>query len=188
MSDNPLDRIPSFDRVSIRAVVVSDGEDPSHALAEAGIFDPISLPVVFGENQPDFRFGDGITPNLTAVLESDQEVDEFDSTDQLAGIQSGQPRVNPLSKPVPPPRRCQPPTEHNRSHRFAHAAAKPAQFLKRRNKVWTSVAEPPPTAGRHRQKSRPPKMNAMLSDYRLLLPNSGAVNLQLLTTVLGNPA
>jgi hypothetical protein len=84
MSDNPLDRIPSFDRVSIRAVVVSDGEDPSHALSEAGIFDPISLPVVFGEDQPDFRFGDGITPNLTAVLEPDQEVDEFDSTEQPA--------------------------------------------------------------------------------------------------------
>jgi hypothetical protein len=86
MSDNPLDRIPSFDRVSIRAVVVSDGEDPSHALSEAGIFDPISLPVVFGENQPDFRFGDGITPNLTAVLEPDQEVDDFDSTEQPASI------------------------------------------------------------------------------------------------------
>jgi hypothetical protein len=84
MSDNPLDRIPSFDRVSIRAVVVSDDEDPSQALMEAGIFDPISLPVVFGEDQPDFRFGDGITPNLTAVLEPDQEVDEFDPANQPA--------------------------------------------------------------------------------------------------------
>jgi hypothetical protein len=101
MSDNPLDRIPSFDRVSIRAVVVSDGEDPSHALAEAGIFDPISLPVVFGENQPDFRFGVGITPNLTAVLESDQEVDEFDSTDQLAGIQSGPAESQPSQQTRP---------------------------------------------------------------------------------------
>jgi hypothetical protein len=67
MSDNPLDRIPSHDRVSLRAVVVGDGEDPGPAVAAAGIFDPIALPVVFGE--PDIGFGDGITPNLTAVLE-----------------------------------------------------------------------------------------------------------------------
>ena len=123
MSDNPLDRIASFDRVSIRAVVVSDDEDPSQALSEAGIFDPISLPVVFGEDQPDFSFGDGITPNLTAVLEPDQEVDEFDSTDNPPECSVAQPRVDPLSKPVSPPRRCRPPTEFSHSHRFAHAAA-----------------------------------------------------------------
>ena len=101
MSDDPLDRIPSFDRVSIRAVVVSDDEDPSQALSEAGIFDPISLPVVFGEDQPDFTFGDGITPNLTAVLEPDQEVDEFDSTDQPAGIQRGPAQTGPSQQTRP---------------------------------------------------------------------------------------
>jgi hypothetical protein len=95
MSDNPLDRIASFDRVSIRAVVVSDDEDQSQALSEAGIFDPISFPVVFGEDQPDFSFGDGITPNLTAVLEPDQEVGEFDSTDQPAGMQRGPAQSGP---------------------------------------------------------------------------------------------
>jgi hypothetical protein len=68
MSDNPLDRIPSHDRVSLRAVLVKDGEDPGPALAAAGIFDPVALPVTFGE--PDIGFGDGITPNLTAVLET----------------------------------------------------------------------------------------------------------------------
>jgi hypothetical protein len=101
MSDNPLDRIPSFDRVSIPAVVVSDDEDLSQALAEAGIFDPISLPVVLGEDQPDFSFADGITPNLTAVLEPDQEVDEFDSTDQPAGIQLGSPQSGPSQQTHP---------------------------------------------------------------------------------------
>jgi hypothetical protein len=87
MTDNPLNRIPSFDRVSIRAVVISDDEDPSQALSEAGIFDPIALAVAFGEDEPDLSFGDGITPNLTAVLEPDEEVDEFEFTDQPAGIQ-----------------------------------------------------------------------------------------------------
>ena len=49
------------------------------------ILDPISIPVVFGEDQPDFSFGDGITPNLTAVLELDQEVDEPDQeVDELS--------------------------------------------------------------------------------------------------------
>jgi hypothetical protein len=80
MSDNPLDNIHDFDRVSVRAVVVYEGEDQSQALSEAGIFDPISLPVAFGENRPDVSFGDGITPNLTAVLETDQEADHpFDA-------------------------------------------------------------------------------------------------------------
>jgi hypothetical protein len=79
MSDNPLDRIPNFNRVSIRAVLVEDGEDLSEALAAAGIVDPIALPVVFGEDQPDIGFGDGITPNLTAVFETDQQEDDFDA-------------------------------------------------------------------------------------------------------------
>jgi hypothetical protein len=67
MSDNPLDRIRDHDRISFSAVVVKDGEDPGPALAAAGIFDPVALPVTFGE--PDIGFGDGITPALTAVLE-----------------------------------------------------------------------------------------------------------------------
>lgn len=83
MDDNPLDRIPSYDRVSIRAVVVDDDEDPGQALSEAGIVDPIALPVVFGEDPPDRSFGDGFTPNVTAVLEPDQEEDDdFDDAPQ----------------------------------------------------------------------------------------------------------
>jgi hypothetical protein len=46
MNDNPLDRIPKHDRVSLRAVVVDDGEDPGPALRAAGIFDPIAVPIV----------------------------------------------------------------------------------------------------------------------------------------------
>jgi hypothetical protein len=74
MSDNPLDRIPGHDRVTLRAVVVKDGEDPGPALAAAGIFDPVALPVAFGE--PDIGFGDGITPNLMAVLETNPATGE----------------------------------------------------------------------------------------------------------------
>ena len=81
MSDNPLDRIPIFDRVSIRAVVVADGEDPGPALAEAGILDPIALPAVFGEDEPDISFGDGITPNLTAVVEPDAQPEDDQTED-----------------------------------------------------------------------------------------------------------
>jgi hypothetical protein len=69
-AENPLDRIHPADRLSIPAVLVSDGEDPGPALAEAGIYDPIALPVTFGEDEPTISFGDGITENLTAVLET----------------------------------------------------------------------------------------------------------------------
>jgi hypothetical protein len=41
MTDDPLNSIPTFDRVSIRAVVTSGDESPNQALSEAGIFDPI---------------------------------------------------------------------------------------------------------------------------------------------------
>ncbi len=75
MTDNPLDRIPNHDRVSLRAVVLRDGEDPGPALAAAGITDSIALPIMFGEGQPGASFGDGFTPNLTAVLEPDQGQD-----------------------------------------------------------------------------------------------------------------
>jgi len=103
MPDNPLDRIPGFDRVSVRAVVVPEGEDPGPALAAAGIVDPIALPIVFGEKAPGLGFGDGFTPNVTAVLEYDQSggVDAgsasenrgpaFGSLASLAGTQNGAP-------------------------------------------------------------------------------------------------
>jgi hypothetical protein len=75
MADNPMDSLHSFDRVSIRAVLVHDGEDPSAALAEAGIFDPVAIPVLMDHEgtSSDGILGDGITPNLTAVLESRHE-------------------------------------------------------------------------------------------------------------------
>ncbi len=61
MSDNPVDRIHPHDRISIRAVLVHDGEDPGPALAAAGIFNPIAIRVVLGENLPMAGgLGDGL--------------------------------------------------------------------------------------------------------------------------------
>jgi hypothetical protein len=75
MSDDPLGRIASHDRVSIRAVLARNGEDPSAALARAGIIDAVALPVVVGEDAdlPGGILGDGITPNVTAVLETEAQ-------------------------------------------------------------------------------------------------------------------
>jgi hypothetical protein len=73
--DNPMDKLPAHNRVSIRAVLVHEGEDPSAALAEAGFANAVAIPVVLGE-QSDLSggiLGNGITPNLTAVLETEQE-------------------------------------------------------------------------------------------------------------------
>ena len=81
MSDNPLDSIPSFNRVSIRAVLVNEGEDPGQALSEAGIVDPIAVPVVLGEDLhlSSGILGNGVTPNLTGMLETEQE-DDFNAS------------------------------------------------------------------------------------------------------------
>ena len=70
---NPMDSLHDFDMVSLRAVVVSDGQDPGVALAEAGILDPVALAMEFDDDPgaSSRLLGDGITPNLTAVLEMD---------------------------------------------------------------------------------------------------------------------
>ena len=65
MSDNPLDSISAFDRVSIRAVLGQDGTDSTAALAEAGIFDAVAIPVVLDSDASAAAqfIGNGITPN-----------------------------------------------------------------------------------------------------------------------------
>ena len=56
-------------------MLVHEGEDPSAALAEAGFANAVAIPVVLGEQSDlsDGILGNGITPNLTAVLETEQE-------------------------------------------------------------------------------------------------------------------
>lgn len=73
MSDSPLDNLPAFNRVSIPAVLVHEGEDPAAALAEAGILDPVAVSVLLDDDELDTSvgiLGDGITPNIEAVLEA----------------------------------------------------------------------------------------------------------------------
>jgi hypothetical protein len=98
MSDNPLNRIPSFDRLSLRAVVVPTGVDPGPALAAARIVDPIALPIAFGEDPPDNTFGDGITPNVTAVLEYDPE-DAAGTSDLQGGAPGGTAGSSTIDQP-----------------------------------------------------------------------------------------
>jgi hypothetical protein len=85
MNDDPMDSIPNFNRVSIRAVLVTDGQDARAALAKAGIVDPVALRVVMGDDQSGGFLGNGITPNLTGVLETEQE-DDFDLLSDSAPI------------------------------------------------------------------------------------------------------
>jgi hypothetical protein len=76
-----MDKLPAHNRVSIRAVLVHEGEDASAALAEAGFADAIAIPVMLGDqpNLPGGILGNGITANLTAVLETEQH-DDPDAT------------------------------------------------------------------------------------------------------------
>jgi hypothetical protein len=100
MSDNPLDGIPAYNRVSIRAVLVHGDEDPGPALAAAGITDPIAIPVVMGEDLDLFggMLGDGITPNLTAVLETEAREDfGYSSTDRSDQTDSQPDAARPAS-------------------------------------------------------------------------------------------
>ncbi|MDQ2765177.1 MAG: hypothetical protein M3Y22_17380 [Pseudomonadota bacterium] len=108
MSDNPTDRFLAADLLSLRAVLVHQGEDPSAALAEAGIVDAVSITVVVGE-EPDLDggiLGDGRTPNLIGVLETEQDNafdaptgTQFSSTDPVA--EAGRPSVPGTSTLAP---------------------------------------------------------------------------------------
>ncbi len=72
------DRVDRANRVSVRAVLAQDGELPVQALLDAGIYEPISVPVVMGEHEPHLDngiLGDGLTENLTAVLETEMPED-----------------------------------------------------------------------------------------------------------------
>jgi hypothetical protein len=75
MGDDPMDRVSAANRLSLRAVLVSEGEDPTAALAAAGIVDSVAIPVVVAEDLDLFggMLGDGRTPNLIAVLETEQD-------------------------------------------------------------------------------------------------------------------
>ncbi len=107
MSDNPLDRLPTHNRVSIRAVLVRDGEDPSAGLADAGFVDAIAIPVMLGE-ELDLAggiLGNGITPNLTGVLETGQreayELTSYSSPQSARSVPDGAKPSGPVTTSLP---------------------------------------------------------------------------------------
>jgi hypothetical protein len=108
MNGTPLDGIPAYNRVSIRAVLVHDGEDPGPALAAAGIVNPIAIPVVMGEDLDlsGGMPGNGITPNLIAVLETEEQEDFEYSPANRSGLTGSQPDaarpVRPFTTTAPP--------------------------------------------------------------------------------------
>ncbi len=111
MSDNPLDSIPTFDRVSLRAVLVHEGEDPSDALAQAGLIDAVSVPVVVGDvaGLSGGILGDGATPNVIAVLETEEpEPEQAQSGQALAG--QPQPQTEQANAANPSGAAATPPT------------------------------------------------------------------------------
>jgi hypothetical protein len=97
--DNPLDSIPAFDRVSIRAVLVRQGQDPSAALAQAGIIDAVAIPVMLGDaSGPSGQgLGNGITPNLIGVLEPDPMEHDAEASTDL--VPSRQPQTEQPGEP-----------------------------------------------------------------------------------------
>jgi hypothetical protein len=107
-----MDRLPAHNRVSIRAVLVRDGEDPGPALAAAGIVDPVAVPVVAGDH-PDLSggiLGDGVTANLTATLETEQGEDAQVAADGEQAIAGRGPRAAqpPATTTLPPAYGMQP--------------------------------------------------------------------------------
>jgi hypothetical protein len=108
MSDNPMDKLPTVNRVSIPAILVEEGEDPSAALAEAGFVNAVAIPVIVAE-ELDLSggiLGNGITPNLIGVLETEQEDEPDFSPDLQSGaarsVPDATPSVEPATTMLPP--------------------------------------------------------------------------------------
>lgn len=108
MTDNLLDKLPALNRVSIRAVLVNEGEDASAVLAQAGFADVVTIPVVMGADPrlPSGILGNGTTPNLTAVLETEAE-DAFEMApaaqrDKTSSDPQDEPPSEPTTASLPP--------------------------------------------------------------------------------------
>ena len=87
MADDAAARLQAANRVSVRAILTDDGDDVQAALAEAGIFAPVSIPVLVLDDpdEPPGFLGNGITPNVIGVLQADEIPDD------QADIQSAAP-------------------------------------------------------------------------------------------------
>ena len=101
MTSDPPGTLPAYNRVSIRAVLVHEGEDPSAALAAAGLVNAVVVPVVLGDasGQPAAGQRGGIVPNLPAVL-------QFDAAGSFAAPFGSQPVATSIASasiPAPAP-------------------------------------------------------------------------------------
>jgi len=80
------DTLTAANRLSIRAVLVYDGQDAAPDLIGCGIFDPVSIPVTdadaaFGSGA---ILGDGVTPNVIGILEQDDQQEDHDPAQAFA--------------------------------------------------------------------------------------------------------
>jgi hypothetical protein len=79
--ENTAQRLIASDQVSVRVVVVAEGQDPTPHLLEAGIVDPVVVPFAWADTQASAGvMGDGSTTSVSATL-------EFDEADQSASRQ-----------------------------------------------------------------------------------------------------
>lgn len=82
--DPSADELPpmhDFDQLRIPAVLVASKADAAGVLGEAGIHDPVILPVAFGRDAQR-EVGDGFTDNLIAIFQSaDDEANPFADQD-----------------------------------------------------------------------------------------------------------
>lgn len=99
MTDDPANSRTNINRVSIRAVLAFDGEDVTQALSQAGIFDPVVVPVTLGPvaDPPGGILGDGVTPNLTGTIELDEPDGFGRGAEADQGREGG---MQPLDEPV----------------------------------------------------------------------------------------
>ncbi len=70
--DDLLSQIHAHDRVSIPAILIVDGDDGLASPIAAGIFDPVTIPVTFGDDAT-ILMGDCFTANVTAVFIPDDD-------------------------------------------------------------------------------------------------------------------
>jgi hypothetical protein len=99
MAGDAISNPAAANRVSIRAVLAADGEDVTQALAQAGIVDPVAIPVHV--DAVDGFLGDGITPNLTGVLEPDAAEDDGPGNDALESS-AGRAQAGPDARSAQP--------------------------------------------------------------------------------------
>lgn len=94
-AEDTAQRLIEAERVSVRVVVVADGEDPTPHLLKAGIVDPVIVPFAWADDERSAgMMGDGRTSGVTATLEFDDEAGE--SFAQHADP-ADRPAVNPPS-------------------------------------------------------------------------------------------